>query len=65
MLLVALGGVSFAIFNYTRTGTANVIKVGKISFNSNQTETINLTNVFPKQTLQTKTLHKICQRAIK
>ena len=47
MLLVALGGVSFAIFNYTRTGTANVIRVGKISFNANQTENINLVNVFP------------------
>ena len=47
ILLIVLVGVTYAIFNYTRTGTANVISVGKIAFNSNQTETVNLINVFP------------------
>ena len=46
-LVLMLGTVTYAFFNYTRTGTANVIKVGRISFITRQTETINLTNVFP------------------
>ena len=40
-------GVSIAFFNYTRTGQANTIAVGRIFFNSTQNNTINLTNVFP------------------
>ena len=40
-------GVSVAFFNYTRTGNANTISVGRITFNSIQDGTINLTNVFP------------------
>ena len=47
LLVLALVTTTYAFFNYTRTGTANVIRTGKISFNANQTETINLTNVFP------------------
>ena len=40
-------GVSIAFFNYTRTGDANTIKVGRISFVTRQTKTISLTNLFP------------------
>ncbi len=40
-------GVSFSFFNYTRTGSSNILKVGRISFISRQNETINLTNLFP------------------
>ena len=40
-------GVSVAFFNYTRTGTENVLAVGRIYFNSTQGTSINLTNVFP------------------
>ena len=47
ILIIMLTTVTYAFFNYTRTGTANVIRTGRISFNANQTETINLTNVFP------------------
>ena len=46
-LVLMLGTVTYAFFNYTRTGTANTIKVGRISFVTRQTSTINLTNVFP------------------
>ena len=46
-LVLMLGTITYAFFNYTRTGTANTIKVGRISFITRQTETINLTNVFP------------------
>ncbi len=47
ILVVGLVGITYAFFNYTRTGSANTIKVGRIAFNSNQTETINLINAFP------------------
>ncbi len=47
LLTILLGTVTYAFFNYTRTGTANVIKTGKISFNTTQGENINLTNMFP------------------
>ena len=40
-------GVSVAFFNYTRTGDANTIRVGRISFVTRQTKTISLTNLFP------------------
>ena len=46
VLIVMTVGVTFAFFNYTRTGSANTLKVGKIEFNSRQT-TIELENVFP------------------
>ena len=46
-VVMILFGVTFAFFNYTRTGVSNVIKVGKISFESEQTNTITLLDVFP------------------
>ena len=42
-----MGGVTYAFFNYTRTGAGNTIRVGRIAFISRQTETINLSNLFP------------------
>ena len=46
-LMLFAGGVTYAFFNYTRTGAGNTIRVGRIAFISRQTETINLTNLFP------------------
>ena len=46
VLIVMIGGLTYAFFNYTKTGDANVLKVGEIRFNSDYTA-INLTNVFP------------------
>ena len=46
-LTLLLGTVTYAFFNYTRTGSANVIKTGRIYFNSEQGTAINLTNMFP------------------
>ena len=46
-LVMLLGTVTYAFFNYTRTGTANTIKVGRISFVSKNEQSINLTNLFP------------------
>ncbi len=46
-LVLIVGGVTYSFFNYTRTGAANTLKVGRISFISRQNETINLTNLFP------------------
>ena len=47
ILLIVAVGIAYAFFNYTRTGTANTIKTGRIAFNSVQGESINLTNMFP------------------
>ena len=46
-LVMLLGTVTYAFFNYTRTGSANIIKTGRINFNSEQGTAINLTNLFP------------------
>ncbi len=40
-------GVTYTFFNYTRTGSANTINVGRIAFTSSQNNTISLQNVFP------------------
>ena len=46
-LVLLVGGVSIAFFNYTRTGTANTVRTGTINFTSSQDGRINLTNIFP------------------
>ena len=46
-LMLMLVTTTYAFFNYTRTGSANTIKVGRISFKSTQGTAINLTNMFP------------------
>ena len=46
ILVVAVVGVSFAFFNYTRTGNANQVTTGTISFSSENT-LLSLSNVFP------------------
>ena len=58
VLLIVIG-VSYAFFNYTRTGVSNVIKVGKISFNSNQTNTITLLDAFPIDSSEVDTSDKV------
>ena len=40
LLVIMLGTVTYAFFNYTRTGAMNVIQVGRISFVS-ENESIN------------------------
>ena len=40
-------GTTVAFFNYTRTGAANTVSVGRISFVTRQTKTISLNNLFP------------------
>ena len=47
MLIVATVGVTYAFFNYTRTGGSNVVKTGRISFSTSESGVINLTNAFP------------------
>ena len=56
ILVVAVVGVSFAFFNYTRTGAANTVRTGTITFNTTNSS-ISVTNVFPieKSTLGTDT----------
>ena len=47
VILLIVFGVSFAFFNYTRTGSLNMVRTGNLVFNSEQGTSINLTNVFP------------------
>ena len=47
VLIVLASGVTFAFFNYTRTGSSNTIRVGRISFVSKNEQTITLNNLFP------------------
>ena len=47
VLILMLVGITYAFFNYTRTGTSNNIRVGRISFESKNEETITLNNIFP------------------
>ena len=46
-LVLILTGVTYSFFNYTKTGLANNIRVGNVSFNTTQNGSISLTNVFP------------------
>ena len=46
-LVLFLGSTTYAFFNYTRTGTSNVIRTGRIYFNATQSGTLNVENLFP------------------
>lgn len=46
ILVVAVVGVSFAFFNYTRTGSANTITTGHIYFTSSNSD-FSVTDLFP------------------
>ena len=46
ILVVAIVGVSFAFFNYTRTGSENSITTGQINFSTEQSM-IEVSNLFP------------------
>lgn len=49
LLVIAVVGVTYAFFNYTRTGSANTLRTGRIYFSTEQTSnnTITLNNIFP------------------
>ena len=49
LLVIAAVGVTYAFFNYTRTGPANTLNTGRIYFSTEQTNqnTITLNNIFP------------------
>ena len=49
-LILLLGTTTYAFFNYTRTGSANTIQVGRIYFNSEEGQAITLNNLFPIDT---------------
>ena len=53
-MVLATVGVTYAFFNYTRTGSANTVRTGTINFTSSQTR-INLSNVFPIATSDVST----------
>ncbi len=53
MLMCSMGlmflvvGITYAFFNYTRTGNPNNFSVGRISFESKNEQTITINNLFP------------------
>ena len=47
LLIIGVIGLTYAFFNYTRIGAVNTIRTGNINFSFGQSNTINLTNVFP------------------
>ncbi len=47
LLIGVVVGVTYAFFNYTRTGTANTVRTGRISFNADQGEEVTLSDLFP------------------
>ena len=61
VILIVIGlifttvGVAYTFFNYTRTGGANTISTGRIAFNTSQSGTLHLTNVFPMTTMEAQT----------
>ena len=47
VIFITLIGLTYAFFNYTRTGQANNLGTGRIYFNTTQGEALTLTNIFP------------------
>ena len=52
ILTIILGTTTYAFFNFTRTGSANTIRTGRIAFNSMQNGSLSITNVFPLTSTQ-------------
>ena len=49
-LIIILGTVSYAFFNYTRTGANNNLSTGQIVFNTSNSLLIDVNNEFPQDT---------------
>ena len=48
IIVIGLFGITYAFFNYTRTGSRNRIEVGRIVFNTNESNNqVSLTNIIP------------------
>ena len=47
ILLFGLIGVTYAFFNYTKTGNTNAVRTGRIYFNTTEGISLNITNMFP------------------
>ncbi len=56
ILVVGLVGITYAFFNYTRTGSANTIRTGEIYFNAEQGNTVTLSDLFPITVAQNETV---------
>ena len=57
IFILMLFTTTYAFFNYTRTGTANNIKTGKIYFNADQgNNTVTLSDLFPISVAQNETV---------
>ena len=47
ILVIGLVGITYAFFNYTRTGARNTVKTGRIVFNAEQGNQLTLSDLFP------------------
>jgi hypothetical protein len=47
LLIVVLVGITYSFFNYTKTGTANTIRTGRMNFNAEQGTEVTLSDLFP------------------
>ena len=47
VLILLVGGLTYAFYNYTSTGDSNVLKTGNITFRTTENGIINLENAFP------------------
>ena len=55
LMVITVIGVTYAFFNYTRTGLANTVSVGRIYFKHEEGDSISLQNVFPISSEQAET----------
>ena len=55
LFIIGVVGVTYAFFNYTRTGTLNNLGTGRIYFSSNMGDTFSLTNAFPMSSQEAST----------
>ncbi len=47
VLFIALVGITYSFFNYTRTGSENTFRTGRIYFNATEGDTVTLSDLFP------------------
>ena len=55
VLVGMIGGLTFAFYNYSRTGTSNNVTTGDVSFSSDQDGIVTLSDLFPIQATGTIT----------
>ena len=66
-LVITISGVTYAFFQYVKTGAVNTIKAGKIRFSFTEGNTIDLENLFPitrKEAINDESNNSTCEIVI-